>query len=370
MNILRLQNLLKNFSDEQLSSEMQTPTGNVPQFLVLTEMQRRKDMRQDYSAAQAEQNQTTVAEDMMRGESAPGTPPSMAAPPSMAGLGALSQMPQQQPQQQPVRMQEGGMTQDSLDADYTRFQQGLEQRSTPMGMRPASWVESGRENFYDTVESAHGELGEAQDVLNRAVREVGQVRGTISPPQQPNPWGGKGGGFGAKQVNRPYDYGERGHPRQQLAGLFNQGGVVKAQTGLYEKPSLPSAMLSSFLGLFGDDDEEKKIDPAVARQLALLGGLHRQDRMPGAEVSDDLVDIETAQIDTTPSPMPSDPRVTAGQILESNILPPESTRFGEAPVPVMSSSVRPPGVDLQGQIVEAAEPVSYTHLTLPTIYSV
>ena len=235
MNILRLQNLLKNFSDEQLSGEMQTPTGNVPQFLVLTEMQRRKDMRDDFSAAQTEQSQTTVAEDMMRGESAPGTPPSIAAPPSMAGLGALSQMPQQQPQQQPVRMQEGGMTQDN---DYARRQLTMQQ---PLGLSllpeqstPRFDRAGGGENFYDTVESAHGELGEAQDVLRNAVNQVGQVRGTISPPRQPSPWGGKGGGFGAKQVNRPYDYyGERGHPRQQLAGLFNQGGPVKAQQGIY-----------------------------------------------------------------------------------------------------------------------------------------
>ena len=40
MNIIDIQDQLKNFSEQQLISEMQTPTGSAPQFLVLSEIKR------------------------------------------------------------------------------------------------------------------------------------------------------------------------------------------------------------------------------------------------------------------------------------------------------------------------------------------
>ena len=45
MNILDVQDNLKNFSEKQLINEMQMPSGNAPQFLVLSEITRRKRMR-------------------------------------------------------------------------------------------------------------------------------------------------------------------------------------------------------------------------------------------------------------------------------------------------------------------------------------
>lgn len=75
MNILQQQDALKNLSDQQLMQEAQAPSGSVPQFLVLGELKRRKDMRSSFRA-QAEQPTTTVAEDL-------------AAPPQ-GGLGAIA----------------------------------------------------------------------------------------------------------------------------------------------------------------------------------------------------------------------------------------------------------------------------------------
>lgn len=60
MNMLQVQDALKNASDSQLMREMQNPSGMAPQFLVLSEMKRRKDMR-----AQAAPPQGTVAEDLL-----------------------------------------------------------------------------------------------------------------------------------------------------------------------------------------------------------------------------------------------------------------------------------------------------------------
>lgn len=60
MNMLQVQDALKNASDDQLMREMQNPSGMAPQFLVLSEMKRRKDMR-----AQAAPPQGTVAEELL-----------------------------------------------------------------------------------------------------------------------------------------------------------------------------------------------------------------------------------------------------------------------------------------------------------------
>lgn len=63
MNIVQIQNDLKDFSDQQLMGTMQS--GSAPQYLVLAEMQRRKGMRDKQQ--QPEQPQGSVAEDLMSG---------------------------------------------------------------------------------------------------------------------------------------------------------------------------------------------------------------------------------------------------------------------------------------------------------------
>jgi hypothetical protein len=62
MNIIKLQNELKGVPDDALIGYVQNPTGTVPSYLALSELQRRKEMREKYQAAQPEK--TTVAEDL------------------------------------------------------------------------------------------------------------------------------------------------------------------------------------------------------------------------------------------------------------------------------------------------------------------
>tara|TARA_Y100001937_G_C7134282_1_gene339118 strand:+ start:1255 stop:3555 length:2301 start_codon:yes stop_codon:yes gene_type:complete len=70
MNIIDIQDQLKNFSEDQLINEMQMPSGNTPQFLVLSEIQRRKRMRDDFAKRQAAQ-QPTVAEEAIAAAGVP-----------------------------------------------------------------------------------------------------------------------------------------------------------------------------------------------------------------------------------------------------------------------------------------------------------
>ncbi len=70
MNIIDLQESLKDYSDNNLLKEYNQPINDIPQYLILTELQRRKRMRDDYKRQEAS-NTSTVAEEMITGVGVP-----------------------------------------------------------------------------------------------------------------------------------------------------------------------------------------------------------------------------------------------------------------------------------------------------------
>ena len=88
MNIIKLQNMLRGAPDDALINYVQNPQGEVPSYLVLSELQRRKDTRAKYQAEQAPES--SVAEDL--------TQPAQ----SQGGLAALADQPQMQDDDQGV----------------------------------------------------------------------------------------------------------------------------------------------------------------------------------------------------------------------------------------------------------------------------
>ena len=62
MNIIKLQDMLRGVEDNALINYVQNPTGQVPSYLALSELQRRKEVRDNYQAAKPEQK--SVAEDL------------------------------------------------------------------------------------------------------------------------------------------------------------------------------------------------------------------------------------------------------------------------------------------------------------------
>jgi len=62
MNIIKLQNMLRGVPDDALINYVQNPQGEVPSYLALSELQRRKDTRAKYQAEQAPES--SVAEDI------------------------------------------------------------------------------------------------------------------------------------------------------------------------------------------------------------------------------------------------------------------------------------------------------------------
>lgn len=111
MNLFKLSETLKDFSKDQLVREMQMPSGNVPQYLVMSELQRRTRMEKEAATAEPP-SQTTVAQDTVTAAGMPqGGVAQMAqalAPKTdmAANTGIAAMQPQAAPTQ---RMQEGGV---------------------------------------------------------------------------------------------------------------------------------------------------------------------------------------------------------------------------------------------------------------------
>lgn len=97
MNLIELENLVKGAPDEYLVKEVQQPTGKVPPFLALSEIQRRKDMRDRYLAQKNEGPKPTIAEQLTGGiGSIGGAQPPQGAPiptPSATGIPSVGAPP-------------------------------------------------------------------------------------------------------------------------------------------------------------------------------------------------------------------------------------------------------------------------------------
>jgi hypothetical protein len=117
MNIVKLQRQLQSVPEQALVGYVQNPDGRVPSYLALTELSRRKQMREEYQKAAAPEK--SVAESMV--EEASG----IAAIPQQMGQPMPQQMaPQMPPQlaqapqpQAPMQMAEGGLAALSLPDD-------------------------------------------------------------------------------------------------------------------------------------------------------------------------------------------------------------------------------------------------------------
>jgi hypothetical protein len=89
MNIIKLQNMLRGVDDDALINYVQNPQGEVPSYLALSELQRRKDTRAKYKAQQAPES--SVAEDLQQ-----------ETMPDQGGLAMLAGQPQMQMEDQGV----------------------------------------------------------------------------------------------------------------------------------------------------------------------------------------------------------------------------------------------------------------------------
>lgn len=81
MNIVKLQDDLKGVPDQSLIGYVQNPTGQVPSYLALSELQRRKKMRDQFQGEQTKGQQPSVAEQIVSSAT-----PAPQAPQGIAGI--------------------------------------------------------------------------------------------------------------------------------------------------------------------------------------------------------------------------------------------------------------------------------------------
>jgi len=169
MNIIDIQDQLKNFSEDQLINEMQMPSGNAPQFLVLSEIQRRKRVRDDFSKRQAAQ-QPTVAEEAIAAAGVPqsgiaGMSEAMAPKSTMVQNAVGSAMPE--------AMRSGGLMQFGNDIlKNTKSQE----------------VDPFLDEVEDMAESRFGVDFDNQTMQQRAQRDIGRPLGRfLGMPMINNP---------------------------------------------------------------------------------------------------------------------------------------------------------------------------------------
>jgi len=107
MNILQMEDMVKGLPDQVLMQEAQMPSGQIPQFLALSEVQRRQEMRQRLQKPP----EATVADQILQGGIA-------SAMPQEQPMGPQGGMPPEgmPPMEPPVQMYAGGMVPSYMQA--------------------------------------------------------------------------------------------------------------------------------------------------------------------------------------------------------------------------------------------------------------
>ena len=104
-NILEQEDVVKGMPDAALQQEAQAPSGMLQQFLVISEIKRRTDMRKRHQNQMQEQPQGTVAEQIvMEGITGIAPQQGVGMPPQMPPQGGPQMPPQMPPQQPPPGM--------------------------------------------------------------------------------------------------------------------------------------------------------------------------------------------------------------------------------------------------------------------------
>jgi len=257
MNLLQVQDDLKNFSQDQLVKEMQQPSGSAPQFLVLSELNRRKRVKGDFEARQAQQ-QPTVAEEAVASAGVPqnqmmGMPEAMAPQSAVSdGVGTSA----------PMKMASGGLMQFGNDIRSSMSQQ----------------IDPYLEEVENEAEAKFN-IDLDQGMQGGAIQLPGPRIPTFPRPSdynRPFPQPSIGVGIGGKGFARPSVL-ERGPQfsgipaREQLLSVpyaspargYAEGGVIRAADGLPEEDKK-----------FGDDfvDYVAESFPAALENLDTLGG--------------------------------------------------------------------------------------------------
>jgi len=242
MNLIEISEQLKDVPDQLLMKEVQAPSGAYPAYLVVTEMSRRKRMRDQ---AVKEAPTTTVAQDLSQ--------PSREQ--MMMAAAAMQQRMGQQPPALPPQLVSG---------------QGPQGPQAQMMSQPAPRLNAG----IMAAPQAANALS-AQDVM--AAEEPRRMAG---------------GGMVAFAKGGDIHYDDRGAVRFQ-----NQGAVPRYGMRFEELPEYRNPPASSLGELFGNmfTRPGQRIDPVTGEPIYIAEFLRRQER----ERADAAAPVARAIVDNT-----------------------------------------------------------------------
>jgi hypothetical protein len=262
MNVIEIQDKLKNFSQDQLIGEMQNPTGNAPQFLVLSEITRRQKMVNDDKIRQAKQNEMTVAQEAVAASGVPqdgiaGMARAMAPKTDISqNTGVMSQAPQAPPQAPPAPDQGGIMG--MANGGYVK-KMGLGGSVDP---RPPAGVGRGGTSARDNWDRLYGQTHNPD----------GTPKGTsMAPMVRPRPPAGVGrGGIRAAEA-WDQEFGETHNPDGTPKGALPNAALTgdRGFMGVMPLPipsreQDPSQLVDKMIKTVGPDGKEvKEKDPTV-----------------------------------------------------------------------------------------------------------
>jgi hypothetical protein len=251
MNILEAEDMVKGLPDQVLFQYAQNPPPQIPQFLAVSEVQRRQEMRQRFQA-QGGNAEPTIKDQILQGgiASAGGPPPGgespPMAPPGAAPPGAPMQQPMTGAPMPPMGMSDGGRVpggNPQVFRDFMRRNFG-----TPQGIAANVGLVGGALLGGPIGAGIGGNLGTyvGQQLTPPAkpLTPFEMMRGGLRAPEGGAVGGGGGGGL---PYGGPTSYASE---RSQLNNLINQFGDRKRPTvtveeipqGMYQGGQVPYRM--------------------------------------------------------------------------------------------------------------------------------
>jgi len=181
-NILKLQDQLKGLPDNALVQYAQNPDGQVPQYLILGELQRRKAMRDEFQQSQAQAPQSTVAEDLQ----------TSAQPAAQEGEGVAS-LPVPDTMFQEQSMAGGGIVAFDDGGEVERFQTG-NLVAPPVGVdatklaNPFDIKQKSLAEFLEELRSAYGDYGVSEAPFEEQRKSLEEQKKADAETRAKAPW--------------------------------------------------------------------------------------------------------------------------------------------------------------------------------------
>lgn len=251
MNILEAEDMVKGLPDQVLFQYAQNPPPQIPQFLAISEVQRRQEMRQRFQA-QGGNAEPTIKDQILQGgiASAGGPPPGgespPMAPPGAAPPGAPMQQPMTGAPMPPMGMSDGGRVPGGNSQVFREFMR--RNFGTPQGIAANVGLVGGALLGGPIGAGIGGNLGTyvGQQLTPPAkpLTPFEMMRGGLRAPEGGAVGGGGGGGL---PYGGPTSYASE---RSQLNNLINQFGDRKRPTvtveeipqGMYQGGQVPYRM--------------------------------------------------------------------------------------------------------------------------------